>query len=84
VFLLRTEHGSGYSPPDWCAEHQPTFGDVPCSFWAIDWIEALYAEGVTAGCNPPENTDYCPFDQVTRAQMATFLTRLYDDPSCGE
>jgi hypothetical protein len=38
-------------------------------------IEALAAAGVTLGCNPPTNDRYCPDDLVTRAEMATFLTR---------
>ncbi len=35
-------------------------------------IDRIYAAGVTAGCAA---TRYCPDDPVTRAQMATFLTR---------
>jgi germination protein M len=38
-------------------------------------IEALASAGVTVGCNPPLNDRFCPGDPVTRAQMATFLTR---------
>ncbi len=39
---------------------------------AIEW---LAAEGITAGCNPPANTLFCPKDNVTRGQMAAFLVR---------
>ncbi len=38
-------------------------------------IEAIAAIGVTLGCNPPTNDQYCPESPVTRAEMATFLTR---------
>ncbi len=38
-------------------------------------INAIRVAGITAGCNPPQNTLYCPNDFVTRAQMATFLVR---------
>lgn len=38
-------------------------------------INALARAGVTAGCNPPSNTRFCPNQAVTRAQMATFLIR---------
>lgn len=31
--------------------------------------------GITKGCNPPDNTRYCPTDSVTRGQMAAFLGR---------
>jgi hypothetical protein len=38
-------------------------------------IESLAAAGITLGCNPPDNDRFCPTDPVTRAEMATFLTR---------
>lgn len=38
-------------------------------------INRLAKLGITAGCNPPDNTRYCPKNAVTRAQMATFLMR---------
>ncbi|MDJ0792449.1 MAG: S-layer homology domain-containing protein [Acidimicrobiia bacterium] len=38
-------------------------------------IEKLAQAGITKGCNPPSNTRFCPDNPVTRAQMATFLTR---------
>src|SRR5690606_15552614 len=38
-------------------------------------IEAIAAVGITVGCNPPDNTEYCPERNVTRAEMATFLAR---------
>lgn len=73
VFLLRTKHGSNYTPPDATG----IFADVPLSHWAVDWIEQLYQEGITVGCgtNPLR---YCPDVSVTRAQMAVFLVRTFD------
>jgi len=63
------------------------FADVPQSYWAWEWIEALYQNGVTTGCSidPPM---YCPEDPVTRAQMAVFLLRArhgatYTPPTVG-
>ena len=38
-------------------------------------IEALAAAGVTLGCNPPDNTRYCPNNLVRRDEMASFLAR---------
>jgi hypothetical protein len=38
-------------------------------------INRIAAANITAGCNPPENTRYCPGERVTRGQMATFITR---------
>lgn len=43
-------------------------------------IEAVAARHLTRGCNPPQNTRFCPEDSVTRAQMATFLARAVDLP----
>jgi len=50
------------------------FADVPTDYWAWNWIESLYAAGITGGCgvNP---LLYCPEASVTRAQMAVFLER---------
>lgn len=44
-------------------------------------INRLAAAGITSGCNPPANSDFCPHDRVTRAQMASFLSRALDLPS---
>ena len=71
AFLLRTEHGPGWTPPS------PTgtvFGDVPLSHWAAGWIEALASEGITLGCDVGR---YCPEAPVSRAEMAVFLTRTF-------
>ena len=38
-------------------------------------IEAIANAGITAGCNPPDNTNYCPNETVTRGEMAAFLNR---------
>lgn len=38
-------------------------------------IDRLATAGITRGCNPPANTNFCPTDTVTRGQMAAFLHR---------
>jgi hypothetical protein len=38
----------------------------------------LADQGITRGCNPPDNTRFCPDDFVTRGQMAAFLVRALD------
>jgi hypothetical protein len=54
------------------------FGDDDGSIHEAD-IQALAATGITRGCAP---TLYCPDQPVTRAQMASFLTRAAGlDPS---
>jgi hypothetical protein len=53
-----------------------TFEDVPPTYWAWRYIEALYAAGITGGCNStPSHLFYCPDTAVSRDQMAVFLLR---------
>jgi len=40
-----------------------------------DAIAKLATAGITRGCNPPDNTLFCPGSRVTREQMAAFLRR---------
>jgi len=72
IFLLRSEHGSNYTPPPATG----IFADVPIGSFAADFIEQLYGEGVTGGCgtNPLR---YCPDSATTRGAMAVFLTRTF-------
>ncbi len=44
------------------------------------YIEAIAAIGVTLGCNPPTNDEFCPEGTVTRAEMASFLVRALGLP----
>jgi SpoIID/LytB domain protein len=67
AFLVR---GFGYEDPgagDW-------FVDDDDSIFEGD-IDRIKTAGVTVGCNPPENTNFCPDDPVGRDQMASFLAR---------
>ena len=57
-----------------------SFGDDDGSVHEAD-IEAIAAEGITRGCNPPQNDRFCPDDPVTRGQMAAFLVRALDLPA---
>jgi len=71
IFLERGINGSAFTPP---AGTGTVFADVPLTYWAVNWIEKLYADGITTGCgtNP---LIYCPDSPVTRSQMAVFLLR---------
>lgn len=40
-------------------------------------IDIIGQLGITKGCNPPYNDDYCPDGNVTRGQMAAFLVRTF-------
>lgn len=74
VFILKSLEGPSYTPP---ACVSPTFTDVPCSYWAAAFIEELANRGITAGY---ADGTYRPANAITRAQMATFLTRGFDFP----
>ena len=80
VFLLKSKHGVCYVPPP-CTG---IFDDVPCPSPFADWIEALFAEGITGGC---AGGSYCPGAPVRRDQMAVFLLKAkngsgYVPPAC--
>ena len=49
-----------------------SFNDVPTSDPAFQYIEALFASGITAGCS---GGNYCPDAPLTRRQMAVFLSK---------
>jgi hypothetical protein len=49
-----------------------TFNDVPASDTGFQYIEALVASGITAGCG---GGNYCPDATLTRRQMAVFLSK---------
>jgi hypothetical protein len=55
-------------------ELNQTFDDVPPNYWAWDYIERLYADGITGGCSTFP-LFYCPSALITRDQMAVFLLR---------
>jgi hypothetical protein len=76
VFLLKAEHGLCYAPPA-CAP-PGVFADVPCPSPFADWIEALAAEGITAGCG---GGNFCPDATVRRDQMAPFMLKAAHGPS---
>jgi len=75
AFLLKTKHGPSHVPPP-CTG---IFDDVECPSLFADWIEELYAEGITGGCSidPPL---YCPGSFSTRGQMAVFLVKTFNLP----
>jgi hypothetical protein len=75
IFLLRSKHGSSYTPPG--VGSGTGFTDVPTTYWAAAWIKQLVAEGIATGCVAGS---YCPEAPVTRAQMAVFLVRAFDLP----
>jgi hypothetical protein len=77
IFLERGMNGSAFVPP---AGTGLVFNDIPIPYWAVNWIEKLYADGITGGCGTSPLV-YCPENPVTRAQMAVFLLRAKYGPA---
>jgi hypothetical protein len=73
VFLMRAEHGAAYRPPPATGL---LFSDVPAGAPFAAWIEELAGERVTSGCGAGA---FCPGSTSTRAQMAAFLSRTFND-----
>jgi len=69
-FLLKAEHGASYVPPN-CAG---TFTDVACPSLFANFVEQLAAEHITGGCG---TNLYCPLNNATRGQMATFVVKTF-------
>jgi uncharacterized repeat protein (TIGR01451 family) len=69
VFLLKSKFGADHVPPPATGT---IFDDVHVGDFAADWIEELYALGITGGCT---QTSYCPNRAVTRGEMAVFLLK---------
>ncbi len=81
--------GSGYCPNETVTRSQmavflsraynlpegpdPGFADVPEDAWYGTAVAKLAASGITSGCG--DGTGFCPNDDTTRGQMATFLWR---------
>ena len=57
----------------------PGFSDVPGDTWYTAHVARLAASGITTGCG--DLTIFCPDDNVSRAQMATFLYRALAVPA---
>ena len=70
AFLVRSFAYTDPGPGDW-------FIDDDESVFAED-IDKLRNAGITKGCNPPDNDEYCPQRDVRRDEMATFLARSLD------
>ena len=74
VWLVRLVSGADPSP-----DGHGRFVDVQSGVWWAPFVEKLAELEITRGCllHPAR---YCPDQPVTRAQMASFLTRAFDLP----
>jgi hypothetical protein len=82
-FILQAIYGGDYEP-ELAEEDKGVFADVDYEnedLWYLDWVDDLFAQGLTNGCNPT-TLEYCPDDSVTRAEMAKFLlVAINEDPA---
>lgn len=53
----------------------PYFDDVPDTHWAFEYVQRLYEEEITSGC---DTNLFCPTNYVTRGQMAVLLVRTVE------
>ena len=76
VFLLKARYGGAFAPRPATGA---IFDDVPASNPFAPWIEELYLQGVTGGCqaSPPL---FCPQNTVNRQQMSAFLLKMFYGP----
>ena len=74
VWLVRLLDGTDARPSG-----QVRFTDVDPDIWWAPYVERLAELEVTLGCG--DGTTFCPQDPVTRAQMASFLTRALELPT---
>jgi hypothetical protein len=75
VFVWKGQHGSE-APP--ACTPPGIFSDVACpGGFAVDYIEGLFNEGVTAGCG---GGNFCPDANITNGQMAVFLVKGFNIP----
>ncbi len=74
VFIVKAVEGSTFVPPA-C---KGIFDDVACpGGFAVDFIEYLFNQGVTAGCG---GDNYCPNANISNGQMAVFLVKAFNVP----
>ena len=81
LLVRATQVAAGQSPENFtckvnvdCSTTTPYFNDVLLTNGLFKYIQKLYELGITKGCG---NGDYCPSDDVTRDQMAAFISRAF-------
>ena len=75
AYLLRAKHADEYAPPP----PDFFFADVSHRDPYVAWIDALYREHITAGCDVSP-LRYCPSPTVSRGQMAAFMNATFFSP----
>jgi len=70
-----------YTPPT--CSGAPLFGDVANDHPYCAWIEQLWRDTLSAGCDPATGR-FCPDDPITRAQAAMLVEKAVHDRLWGE
>ncbi len=70
--LLKAKHGAGYLPP----VATGIFSDVLMNQTNAPWIEALYNQGISEGCDNI-SPKYCPSEAVTMLSFLAMLNRTF-------
>jgi len=76
VWLVRILDGADPDPLYYVVSR---FADIDIVDWWAPHVERLAELGVTTGCSK-EPARFCPYETVTRAQMASFLVRAFKLP----
>jgi hypothetical protein len=92
-YVERSMHGAFTPPPVYTG----IFSDVFFGAYNADYIQGVWDDGITGGCQPPgQPLKFCPNDPITRGQMAVFVERgwygsgfipapcqgIFDDVAC--
>ena len=72
VFVDRGLHGADFAP---AVPSAVQFGDLPLNHWAVEWVDALWQDGMTSGCQL-QPLLFCPERPHTRAESVVFLERV--------
>jgi hypothetical protein len=67
-----------FASKTWVIHVGDSFADVPATNPFYPFIENIFHNGVTAGCDP---TSFCPLVAINRAQMAVFVLRAREGAS---
>ncbi len=71
ILILKARYGGSYTPP---AATGTVFNDVAQSDFAAAWMEDLFNQGFTQGC---DGDNYCPKSVVTAAEFARVLALAF-------
>ncbi|MEP6994027.1 MAG: hypothetical protein ABI968_05845, partial [Acidobacteriota bacterium] len=71
-YIWRSIHGAFAAPPAYTG----IFSDVFFGDFNSDYIQGIYDDGITAGCQAPgDPLAYCPTQSIPRGQMAVFIEK---------